>query len=229
MLNLPKCVVKQASTVPVSELVSLLPEGTPLVHVLENGIGKAKLGTGTAGEHFIGFAQNRVSAPEYAALPEKFTIPGAAPYTLKLSKRPYGTDRGVTIAGAQATVITTGTPVSGEVLIDTDGNMTFAAADAGKKFEILYRFALTATEAAFMMGYDVQFMRIPNVETTVIEVGKVYTDQYVLADNWAAPDAKAYLNDENLLTTDDASGIFVGFIIGLPSMNEGFLGVEISV
>lgn len=229
MLNLPKCVVKQASTYIVSELVSLLPEGVPLVSVLENGILKVKPGTGAEGEHFVGFSQNRHSAPEYAPLYEKFTIPGAGPYTQKLSKRPYGTDYGFTIGGAGATVITSGVPTAGQVLVDADGNLTFAAGDAGKKVGVLYRFPLTQTEAAFMFGYDVQFMRMPGVETTVIEVGRVYTTEYVLADDWAAPNARVYLTEDALLTTDDASGVFVGVIAALPSVADGFLGVDISI
>jgi len=229
MLNLPKCVVKQASTVKVSELVSRLEEGVFLVATLEDGILKATPSTGVANEAFVGVSQNRVSAPEYAPIYEEFTIPGSAPYTLKLSKLPYGTDRGLFIAGEEANVITTGSPAAaGDVLLDANGNLTFHSADAGKKVSTLYRYALTQTEAGFMFGGDlVPFVRIPQVETTVIEVGRVFTDHYVLGDDWANS-TYAYLGADGRLTTT-TTGTKVGVVSGLPSVSDGFLGVDISV
>lgn len=230
MINLPKCVVKQASTYKVGSVVSRLEEGTALVSYLEDGVRVVGPSTGVAGEIFQGFAQNRFNAPEYAIMFEELSVPGAAPYTVKLSRVPYGdaTNRHFTINGAPA-AIASGAPAAGQVGVAADGTLTFNSADTGKAVTALYRYALTQSEAVLLFGGEyVPFTRSAEVQTTSIEVGIVHTDKYVVGDDWAAAGALAYLAANGMVTTDD-TGTKIGNIVALPSVSGGFLGVEISI
>lgn len=227
MLNLAKCIIKQASTRKVAETVSVLEEGVPLVRVMEDGVMKVAPCTGDADEIFIGYSQNRHTAPSEAPIVEEFTIPGTSPYTLQTSKLPltFATAATIYINGTAATILTSGSPTTGQVLVTTTGGLTFAAADAGKSVSVVYRYALSQAEAAYMFGNDIPFVRHPMVETTVVEVGVVYTDRYDPADDWAGAD-KAYLGADGVLTTDDTTGTFAGFVVAAPAVGNGFLGIE---
>ncbi len=227
MLDLAKCIIKQASTRKVAETVSVLEEGVPLVRVIEDGIMKVQPCTGVADEIFIGFSQNRHTAPSEAPIVEEFTIPGTSPYTLQTSKVPltFATASAFYIDDVAATIITTGTPTTGQVLVTATGGLTFATADAGKAVRVVYRYALSQAEAAYLFGNDIPFVRHPMVETTVVEVGVVFTDRYDPADDWASAD-KAYLGADGLLTTDDTTGTFAGMVYAIPAVGNGFLGIE---
>jgi hypothetical protein len=227
MLNLPKCIIKQASTRKVAETVSVLEEGVPLVRVMEDGVMKVTPCTGVADEYFLGYSQNRHTAPSEAPIVEEFTIPGTAPHTLQTSKVPltFATASAIYIDGTLADILTTGTPLTGDVLVTAGGALTFAAADAGKSVQVLYRYAISQAEAAFMFGNDIPFVRHPMVETTIIEVGVVFTDRYNPADDWASAD-KAYLGADGLLTTDDTTGTFAGVVYATPAAGNGFLGID---
>lgn len=228
MLNLPKCVIKQASHQKVAASIAVLDQGYALVSVIEDGVLKVELSTGVADEDFRGFSQNKFQNPQYAVNTQEFSAPGATPYVYNLAKTPFGVEYNFYIAGTQAVVVTTGTPTTGQVKVEANGKLTFAAADAGKDVKAVYRYQLTQAEAIFLFGNDpVPFVRQEEVQTSIVEVGLVFTDAYVISDDWAT--AKyAYLAADGLLTTDD-TGTRVGPVAGLPYANEGFLGVEISV
>lgn len=227
MLNLPKCVVKRSSVLPIANEVLSLPEGLALTRVIENGNGVLKLTAGTATEYFAGVSQNRFAAPQYAPITDNFTIPAAAPYTVQLTQTPYGTDRAFYINGVIATVVASG-PTAGQVAVSSTGLVTFAAADAGKSFEAIYRYAITMVQAAMLYGWDaVPFLRIPELQTTVFECGTVFTDQYVMSDDWASA-TYAYTGANGQFTAEN-TGAKVGPVVGLPGFNNGFLGIEINV
>lgn len=229
MLNLPKSIVKQASTFAIASTVTVLPEGTALTSVLEDGNIVVLPTEGEVDEDFRGFAQSKFVTPESAVNTEKFSAPGASPYQTRLGKTPMAASATFYIDGTLATVVTTGTPTTGQVLVGAAGLLTFAAADAGKEVVALYRYQLTQTEAAFLFGFDnVPFTRQAEVQLSVIEVGLVFTDSYVITDDWANA-AWAYTGVDGVVTTDDASGVKVGRVAGLPTANDGFLGLEISV
>lgn len=227
MLNLPKCIVKQSSVYPISASVLTLAEGVPLVAILENGNRVLTPCTGIANEYFAGFSENRFQQPQFAPMVEDFTIPGASPYTHQLVKVPSSADRSIYIAGVKATVVSSG-PTTGQIAISAGGLITFAAADAGKAARAIYRYALTQTEAILLFGSDaVPFLRIAQLQTSVFEVGTIFTDQYLMGDDWGSSQY-AYLGANGLLTTDD-TGAKIGPVIGLPGFNNGYLGVEISI
>lgn len=228
MLNLAKCVVKQTSSYNVDSTLNRLEEGVALVSKMENGVAVATIATGATGEQFIGVSQNRHTMPESAVRDDVGTIPGTAPYTFPLGRAVLGTEVAIYIAGEVAERVTVA-PAAGEYLVDGNGVVTFAAADAGKDIAYRFRYNLTQNEANMLFGSDlVSFVRLPDVATSVIEVGLVVTDNYVLEDDWS--NAKvAYLGAGGKFTTDNASGVVAGRVAGLPSAFEGFLAVEISV
>lgn len=229
MLKLEKCVIKQASTIKVDPEINILEEGVGLVRKMLNGEVVAALPTGDVDEVFIGYSQNRHTAPATAIGTKTFSIPSAAPYRVNLGRAIVGGELGVYIDGVIATKITTGTPTTGQVLYTTAGELTFAAADAGKIADTKWRYSLTQVEANLLFGTDlVSFVRLPEVATSLIEVGLVVTDRYELGDDWNNA-VYAYLGEDGILTTDDSAGPKAGYVSLLPSAAEGFLGVEISV
>lgn len=227
MLKLDKCVIKQASASPISVEINNLEEGAILVAKMENGVAVAARSTGAADEDFIGVSQNRYAMPSSAILPGEATIPGSAPYTVNLGRMIKNTETGVMINGVAADVVT-GSPAAGEVQISAAGVLTFASADAGKKISYLARYDLTQVEANLLFGSDlVSFSRLPDVQTSIIEVGLVVSDNYNADEDWANAQY-AYAGPNGKLTTDD-TGAKVGRVALLPSAADGFLGVEISV
>lgn len=227
MLKLDKCIVKQASAYQISEEINSLPEGTVLVAKLENGVAVAAISTGAAGEDFIGISQNRYAMPSNAVLSGSATIPGSAPYSVNLGRAIILGEVGVEIAGAIAEVVTAA-PAAGEVQVLANGQLNFAAADQGKKISYRARYNLTQVEANLLFGSDlVSFNRLPDVQTTAIEVGLIVTDNYNVDEDWSSAQY-AYAGVGGVLTTDD-TGAMVGRVAMLPHVADGFLGVEISV
>ena len=165
--------------------------------------------------------------PSTALLQGEATIPSSSPYQVKLGRAIDPLETAVRINDVAATVVTAA-PAAGEVRILADGTLIFASADSGKKISYRARYNLTQVEANLLFGSDlVSFSRLPDVETSVIEVGLIVTDNYNADEAWE--DAQyAYCGANGKLTTDD-TGAKVGRVAVLPSAAEGFLGVEISV
>jgi len=71
-------------------------------------------------------------------------------------------------------------------------------------------------------------MELLNV-TGVLESGDVYTDQYVVTDDWLAG-TPVYTGANGQLTMDNTSGAVVGIVVGVPYAGgnaQSMLGVRV--
>ena len=144
----------RTKAVPAASGVEITDEGLVMVQVLESGVEHAQPSLGTsANEVILGFSSNTSYRPTTRVEQESATVPATSTYTIQLSKvlLVSGSLRVVNTADNSAlTVITTGSPSTGEVKVNyTTGLLTFNIAQASINVYVTYRRSLTADEIAY--------------------------------------------------------------------------------
>ena len=227
MLKLDKCQLIETRTGKVNSSVSKLDEGVIVVTVLENGVETVQASSGVAGEKFAGVTHSQHLLPSSAVASVVSTVPTAAPYEVTIASTPVSAaEVGVVINGAAAANTGGG---AGEYAIAGDV-ITFDAADAGLEFSATYRYNLTVDQANMLFGGDFASMNVTSgVEMSLITTGVVFTDQYVVSDDWTDVNAPVYMGaDGKFTTTDPGSGEpFDATIAATPSVSSGFLGIRL--
>lgn len=232
MLELSRSVIVDAGIFPVSSLITLIEEGTPLVFALEGGVEVVKPAAGTAGEKFAGVANNTHITPSKAMKYERITVPSGAPYTVTLKKTPSSTaaERGVfNVSTGAAMALAGGAPATGEHAIA--GNvLTFNVAQAGLAVDVYYLYDLTNAEAMLVYGNDRAFANSQAIKTvSAVRDGVLFTTNYDPAVNWAENGIATVIKLGNGKFTIGGSGATInGTIASLPTASDPFLGVRIN-
>lgn len=206
-------------------------EGSPLILKVEDGLGKVSLGTGADAEVFEGVAFAGFVRPEQLSASFEVTI-NAQQLAVVLPHVAIGSVGG-TIDGVNATVVTTGTPTTGQILFETATNtVTFATADAGKKAVILYRYQASLAEARFAAGdgYPGGFQLSElNGSIGVIHQGLVSTDQYDVSADWTEANISNIKVNADGKFSRGGTGAAVtnGRVIAAPGVNSAYLQLQL--
>lgn len=164
-------------------------EGSPLVLKIEEGQGKVGLPTGNATDQFVGVAFAGFVRPEYMVSAFDVTVK-ADQLKVVLPHKVSGNSLGGTCDGENITVNNAGDAAAGApVFTAADNTITFAAADAGKKYVILYNYEPTVAEARAIAGdgYPGGFQLSQLAGTIgVIHQGQVATSEYDVAADWTS-------------------------------------------
>ena len=212
-----------------SSAVANIVEGSPLIAVIEDGIGKVSLGTGNNDEKFEGVAFAGYVRPSTFPKLETFTIDAEA-LVHTLAAKPNGTPM-VYIAGVKATVATSGDAAAGTVVYSSAAaTITFAAADAAKEAKILYNTDITLAEARALAGdgYPGGFVLSELGGTIgVIHQGQVATDQYDIASDWTVGGAIKVNADGKFAIGGTGADVPNARILMAPGVESAFLVLQL--
>lgn len=234
MLDLPRCTLIETYMADTVANIGVLEEGTALVHVLEGGISRVQPSTGGANEIFMGMSLGRPTLPVIVPYLETVKVPASGAPEVTLARSLNGSEiRATRVEGNTRTTLTAGNPGTTANTYSVSGNkLTFNAADAGKTFDLAYRYAITYQEAIFRYNFDGYGYdnRTSIGAIGVVSTGILYTDNYDILSDWAgftgstpiklAPNGRLSLS---------GNGVAIdGIVMELPSNESGgFLGVRI--
>lgn len=217
MLYMPKTRFAQAVNRPLLAGTTLVDEGVGLVAATG---GTVKFGTGTSGEKFAGFSVFQ-RGPLLALPAIENVVSTSANFVYKTANPVLGGTLTVRNAITNAALATpadyTFNPATNEVTIIA----------SGVSAKISYERSPTTMEARAIQG-DVQPGGTVPVNygfTGVISKGDVYTSWFETADDWTAADAVIRLGANGKLTTQGSGAIVDGYVIGVPSAENTFLGI----
>lgn len=210
--------------------VSNIVEGSPLVAVVEDGIGKVSLGTGTDTEVFEGVAFAGYVRPSSAPKMETFEVKASA-LVVSLEKKPEG-DVMVYLDGIKATVAKTGNAAAGTVVFSAaDNTLTFAVADAGKEAKVLYVAPLSLAEARALTGdgYAGGFILSELGGTIgVIHQGQVSTSEYDVTSDWTKASNSIKVNADGKFAIDGTgASVSNARILMAPGVDSAFLVLQL--
>jgi hypothetical protein len=229
--------IRQSQQFPITPGSAIGNEGVPLVKESINGIEHVHPSTGDPGEDFIGVSYSAHYNMIVKTKVEKLTVPGATPEagteTGKITLRPHIVTGQITIYDITASAFLTkdDTVASGKYKVtDLTGIVEFHADEQDHELKITYRYAPTQLELT--IDEDISYV-IPHVTeevglTGVIMRGannEIYTDQFDASVQWT-PTTEVRLG-EAVFTSGDSSATLVDVdIIGVPDVNEEFLGLR---
>lgn len=233
---------------PLSDVTLPVEEGMALQYVVENGVNKVTRATGAATSNlFAGVAMSYFRSPTQAPAVDVLTVDPTT-YTVTLSQTPTAAaailvknvfipTSGNTSPIGGSTVYTYDTgavaPASGHYIVSAGlTTLTFNANSAGQQVYVVYLYALTAQQAAALVGDGILATQASDVTGTigVIQRGIVYTSNYDPVQDWGATD----INN----ITIAAGGIFTRGGTGapcprvlvhtVPTGDQPFLGLMLS-
>lgn len=184
-----------------NDSLATIVEGSPLVMKVEDGLGKVSLGSGSNSEVFVGVAHACFIRPVELTMTQEIVV-DANSLTVALARKPLADKLSAydveAKAKAKATIASDApaAPAAGEVQFtagtgEENGTVTFNASDAGKQFNITYRYANTIAEGRAVAGDGVPSgMQLGelNKSTGCIHSGRVATDQFDIESDWTAAD-----------------------------------------
>jgi hypothetical protein len=209
-------------------------EGVLVCAVIEDGVEKAALVASPAGsEKVIGFTKTADSQPSRTSNVEEVKVPATGALVAQLSKTNLVASRVRAInsaTGVALTVITTGTPASGEVLVVlATGALTFHADQAGIKAKFTYLYDLTINQSKQMFGERHINNRDLHSEFGEIELGsgygELYTDQFDASADWSTAGA-IKLGANGILTKSGSGPTLNLVVVSVPSAEHPLLGVR---
>lgn len=217
-----------------SDSINTIQEGSPLVWKQEDGVGKVSLGTGSDDEKFAGFAFAGYVRPSQLLITETFN-PTATSLSYVAARKPLGgtiTVYNVT-DNVAAKVVTTAPAAAGEVQFTAASNtIAFYASDAGKTFNVTYRYDATVTEARLATGdgYPSGFLLGQLSGTTgVCYTGIISTDQVDLSVDWTEADINDIKVNANGLVTRGGTGAAItnGRVVAAPGAQSSNLVIKL--
>jgi len=209
-------------------------EGLLLCSVLEDGVEKAALvANPTGAEKVIGFSMTGDSQPAQTANVETVKVPATGAYVAQLSKTNIVAGKvRLVAAGAALTIVTSGSPAAGEVLVNhATGALTFNAAEAGKTVEATYIYELTLSQSKAMFGQRHINNFGLHAEFGQVEIqsghGELYTDAFDASQDYAASgDLK--LGANGIITKTGNGPVLNATVVHVPNAEVPFLGVRIA-
>ena len=206
-----------------NDSLATIVEGSPLVMKVEDGLGKVSLGSGSDSEVFVGVAHACFIRPVELTMTQEIVV-DANSLTVALARKPLANKLSAYDVEAKAkATIASAALAAGEVQFtagtgEENGTVTFNASDAGKQFNITYRYANTIAEGRAVAGDGVPSgMQLGelNKSTGCIHSGRVATDQFDIESDWTAAD----INDIKV----NADGRFARGGTGAPVTNARVL------
>lgn len=209
-------------------------EGVILCAVLEDGVEKAKLvATVAASDKVLGFSKTADSVPSRTSKVDSVLVPASGALTAQL------TEANIVVAavravlketGAALTVITAGSPATGEVLVATSGLLTFHADQANKEVQVTYLFDLTMVQSKQRYGERHVNNRDLHATFGNIEVGmgftELYTDAFDASADWSSA-APIKLGNNGMLTKTGVGPTLAGFVVThVPTVANPMLGIR---
>lgn len=181
-----------------NDSLATIVEGSPLVMKVEDGLGKVSLGSGKGGEVFVGVAHACFIRPVELTMTQEIVV-DANSLTVALARKPLADKISAYDVEAKAkakAIAAPAAPAAGEVRFtagtdEENGTVTFNASDAGKQFNITYRYANTIAEGRAVAGDGVPSgMQLGELNKTTgcIHSGRVATDQFDIESDWTAAD-----------------------------------------
>lgn len=215
MLYMPKTRLAQTHNRNLAPGSVLVDEGVALVAAAG---GTVKVGTGLANEKFVGIAIFQRGPLLSLPAIEEFTGNAGAKYTLNnvalggtLTVRNKATN--AVLAPTTDYTFNTGT---NELTLVNAGNVV-----------ISYERSPSVLEARALQG-DVQpggTVPMNYQFTGVIAKGDVYTSHFETADDWTNPDSVIRIGANGKLTTQGTGAVVDAYVIGVPNVEQAFLGI----
>lgn len=235
MLNINASTLMETRPGTLASGITTMDEGTALVYVLENGVGKVKPAAGGANEVFAGVALGNPIMSTQTNRVETFTVPGTAPYQIKLARTPVGDPLVVVEAnssgGTKVTLAKNASASATQYAIS--GNVvTLDSSFAGRTVRAQYAHALTVQE--LIQGpYGFDSNRVTDLGSVpavgIISVGEVFVDNFdPLADweTWSGSNP-VKLAANGKFTLGGSGATVDAAVIAVPSVASGFLGLKI--
>lgn len=206
-----------------NDSLATIVEGSPLVMKVEDGLGKVSLGSGNDDEVFVGVAHACFIRPVELTMTQEIVV-DANSLTVALARKPLaGKISAYDVEAKAKATVASAAPAAGEVQFtagtgEENGTVTFNASDAGKQFNITYRYANTIAEGRAVAGDGVPSgMQLGELNKTTgcIHSGRVATDQFDIESDWTAAD----INDIKV----NADGRFARGGTGAPVTNARVL------
>lgn len=237
MLNINASTLMETRPGTLASGITALEEGSALVMILENGIGKVRPSQGLATEAFAGVSLGNPSLPTSVVRVESFTIPAQSPYTITLARAVVGTPLVVVEAvpggavkvtlAANATASSTQYAIAGQVI-------TLDSSFAGRTLRVQYSAALGVAEAV-QGDYGFDSNRVTDLTSVpavgIFSVGEVFTNMFdPLSDweTWVASSAPVRLGAGGKFTLIGSGAVVPAQVIAVPGVASGFLGLKIS-
>jgi hypothetical protein len=220
--------------VPVAPTETVEHEGAVIKGILVAGEEAGKLTEGTSNaESIIGFSENSNLIESQRIAFETGAVPAAGAYTLQLAHgdivsgqiRVYDATNAV-----ELTVITTGNPAAGEVLVSlVSGLLTFNVAKAGVALQIRYKYNLSQTESTLFNGERPVNAKANTAQNTITVIrghGELYTDQYDVTKDFSAVVGNVFAGANGIITTDNAKTPIAGSrVVHVPTAADRYLGI----
>lgn len=179
-----------------NDSLATIVEGSPLVMKVEDGLGKVSLGSGNDDEVFVGVAHACFIRPVELTMTQEIVV-DANSLTVALARKPLaGKISAYDVEAKAKATVASAASAAGEVQFtagtgEENGTVTFNASDAGKQFNITYRYANTIAEGRAVAGDGVPSgMQLGELNKTTgcIHSGRVATDQFDIESDWTAAD-----------------------------------------
>jgi hypothetical protein len=224
----------------VSATAPALVEGCVLCEVVENGVAKVTVVASPAGtEKIAGFAILPYQLPAMANGSEEFTVPssGSLVFNLRLQNLVSGSILAKVVGGSPLTPDESNfsaTPSTGVVKVNlTQGQVKFAAGNAGAMVQIVYKASLSVTQARMMFQERSINNRDLVGDLQQVGVAKGYveisTDQFDTSLDWSnIPSSSAIVLGANgLLSFGNPSGKVVipqAKVLAVPDLSGSVQG-----
>lgn len=226
---------------PVAAGVDNIEEGALLCAVIEDGVEKVTVkATVDGSEKIAGFAITPYQLPTSAVAKEQFVVPSAGSliFNLRNSRVIADSELASVVGGSDLTVDETNfsaTPPTGTVKVDlVGGRIKFAAGDAGKVVNFLYRHELTVVQAR--QRYQERSINNRDLVGALQQVGvakgyvEMATDQFDTSINFAAA-TSLKIGDNGLISDQSGAGAEInqGRVLALPDLTDTAQGAYLKI
>ncbi len=234
MLDISKCEIIESRVANLSDAVSLVDEGSAMVHFLENGKGVVKPSTGSGTEAFAGFALGRPSTPGIVPYYESLTVPASTAYTVTLSKPMSGSELVVvaTAANGTKTTLTAGAASNANEYSISNGVITVNSSRASQVLTVGYKYAISLNEARMRYSFnEFASANTPIPTIGVIPTGEVYISNFDIASDWASwvPGTNIKLGANGTVTLGGSGAVIPAVVSSVPGVDSAMLGLRVNM
>lgn len=223
---------------PVSVTSGTIEEGMALISIMENGQSVVLPGAGTANVgRFAGVAWGYFTIPTTAPIVDTGKVDATA-YTFVLSQVPAAAGELQVYLGQMNTTTGLIEPVtllasatsapSASQYVLSGNTLTLNSANAGAYIYAVYRYNLTAQQAASLVGDGIPPTLPAAVTGTigVIKRGRVYTNNFDTTVDWTTNPTNITVGANGQFTIGGSGPAVNGFVYSLPNADSAFLGIE---
>ena len=236
MLDRKQIKIQEQVERPVAAGALIPNEGVILCEAIEAGVSKVFVQAVVTGrEKVAGVALLPYMLPSKAVSNEQFVVPasGSLIFNLRNTNLDTLSSRAMVVGGVDLVpdeTAFTAVPPTGTVKIDiVGGRIKFAAGDAGKVVDFLYRYSLTVTMAR--IRYQERSINNRDLvgEFAQVGVAKAYveiaTDQFNTLVDWTDPATVLYLGNNGIITNAGPGPVIPqGKVLAAPDLSGSLQG-----